>query len=95
MVIKKTGKGSCVVVLDRLDYLMTAQKQLKDRKVYQEIKFSKNILTDLVKRSNAIFKKLRRKEIILEESIFPLYKKATNLLIYTYYLTFASVSKTC
>ena len=45
--IKKADKDSCVVVWDRLDYLMEVKKQLKEREVYQEVKFSENILTDL------------------------------------------------
>ena len=80
--MKKVDKGSCAVVWDRLDYLMEAEKQLKDRKVYQEVKFSENILTDLVKKSNTMFKNLRRKGIILEKELKYLsleYKKATNL----------------
>ena len=43
--IKKADKGSCVVFWDRLDYLMEAEEPLKDRKVYQEIRFTENILT--------------------------------------------------
>ena len=57
IVTKKTGKSSCVVVWDRLDYLTQAEKQLKDRKVYQEVRFNENILTDLVEKSNTMFKK--------------------------------------
>ena len=82
IVIKKADKGSCVVVWDRLDYLMEAEKQLKDRKVYQEVRFSENILTDLVEKSNTMFKNLRRKGIISEKELkyFSFeYKKATNL----------------
>ena len=82
IVIKKADKGSCVVVWDRLDYLMEAEKQLKDRKVYQEVRFSENILTDLVEKSNTMFKNLRRKGVISEKELkyFSFeYKKATNL----------------
>ena len=61
---------------------MEAEKQLKDRKVYQEVRFSQNILTDLAEKSNIIFKNLRRKGVILEKErkyfCFE-YKKATNL----------------
>ena len=32
-IVVKVNKGSCVVVWDRLDDLMEAEKQLKDRKV--------------------------------------------------------------
>ena len=82
IVIKKAGKGSCVVVWDRLDYLMEVEKQLKDRKVYQEVSFSENILTDLVEKSNTMFRNLRRKGVISEKELkyFSFeYKKVTNL----------------
>ena len=74
IVIKKAKKGYCVIVWDRLDYLMEMEKQFKDRKAFQEVKFSKIILTDLVEKSNAKFKNLRRKGVISEKksSIFPL-----------------------
>ena len=71
-----------MVVWDRLDCLMEAEKQLKDRKVYQEVRFSENILTDLVEKSNTMFKNLRRKGVISEKELkyFSFeYKKATNL----------------
>ena len=71
-----------MVVWDRLDYLTEAVKQVKDRNVYQAIKFSENILTDLVKKSNTMFKNLRRKSIVSKKELnyFSFeYKKATNL----------------
>ena len=39
IIIKKADKGSCIVVWDRADYLIGAEEQLPDKKVYQEIKF--------------------------------------------------------
>ena len=82
IVIKKADKGSCVVVWDRLDYQIDGEKQLKDRKVYQEVNFSENIFPDLVEKSNTMFKNLRRKGVILEKQLKHFsfeYKKATNL----------------
>ena len=82
IVIKKADKGSCMVIWDKLDYLMEAEKQLKDRKVYQQVRFSENILTNLVEKSNTMFKNLRRKGVISEKELkyFSFeYKKATNL----------------
>ena len=58
IVIKKADKGSCVVIWNRLDYLMEAEKQ-----VYQEVRFSKSILTDLVEKSNTMFTNLRWKGV--------------------------------
>ena len=57
-------------------------EELKDRKVYQEVRFSENILTDFFEKRNTMFKKLRRKGVILEKELkyFSFeYKKATNL----------------
>ena len=82
IVIKKADKGSCVVVWDKSNYLMEVAKQLKDRKVYEEVRFSENILTNIVKKSNVIFKNIRRKGVILEKILKHFsfeYKKATNL----------------
>ena len=44
-IIKKTDKGSC-------DYLMEAEKQLSDKKVYQEVSNSENILSELAEMSS-------------------------------------------
>ena len=95
IVIKKADKGSCVVVWDNLACLMEAEKQLKERKVYQEVKSSENVLTDLVQKSNIMFKNLRRKGIISEKEL-KYFSFTRELLIYenyTYYLKSISVSK--
>ena len=39
IVIKRTGKGSCVVVWDRNDYIAEAEKQLIDENIYKYFKF--------------------------------------------------------
>ena len=52
IVIKNADKGSCVVVWDRLDYLSEAEKQLDDKKIYNEVSFNDKILRDLVETSN-------------------------------------------
>ena len=43
IVIKKADKGSFIVVSDRADYLREVEKQLLDKKVYQEVQFKKQI----------------------------------------------------
>ena len=60
-VIKKASKGSCVVVLDRLDYLSDAEKQLDQKNNYEDFFFNNKILCDLVETSNKIFLNLKRK----------------------------------
>ena len=61
---------------------MEVEEQLKDRKVYQEVKFSESIFTDLVEKSNTMFTNLKRKGVILEKELkyFSFeYKKDANL----------------
>ena len=69
IVIKKADKGSCLVIWDRSDYLMEVKKQLKDRKVYQKVRSSENILTELVEKSNTMFKNLKIKGVISEKEV--------------------------
>ena len=59
LLIKKADKGSCVVVWDRNNYLMEAEKQLSDKNVYKEVKFNEKLIQDLTKASNKIFRNLR------------------------------------
>ena len=47
LVIKKADKGSCMVVWDRNDYLMEAEKQWSDKNVYKEVKFNEKLMQDL------------------------------------------------
>ena len=60
-VIKKASKGSCVVVLDGLDYLSDAEKQLDQKNNYEDFFFNNKILCDLVETSNKMFLNLKRK----------------------------------
>ena len=60
-VIKKASKGSCVVVLDRLDYLSDAEKQLDQKNNYEDFFFNNKILCDLLETSNKMFLNLKRK----------------------------------
>ena len=67
IVIKRVDKGSCVVIWDRNDYLLEAEKQLRDKKVYRDVEYNVNILKDLAEASNEMFSGLRYE-----------YRKATN-----------------
>ena len=58
IVIKAADKGSSVVVWDRSDYFLETSRQLQYKKIYKDVRFSENILTDLVERCNKIFKRL-------------------------------------
>ena len=44
--------GSYVVLYGRSDYLIEAQKQLRDKKVYQEVSGSEKKLSKLAEMSN-------------------------------------------
>ena len=77
--IKPADKGSCVVVLDKLDYLAEAENHLNDSSTYQNAKFGDD---DLVKLVEQIFQKLLSKQNISssEYKYFCYnYKRAANL----------------
>ena len=61
MVIKKADKGSCVVIWDRSDYIMEAEKQLNDKAVYQDVNFDKDLIPNLTGKSNTLFESLKRR----------------------------------
>ena len=82
IVIKQADKGSCVVVLDRSDYIAGAEKQLSDQNVYRDVDFKDKILQDLADSSNKLFQNLKRKGSITGKELkyFTIdFKKATNL----------------
>ena len=82
IVIRGADKGSSVIVWDRADYILEAEKHLNDKQVYKELKFNKNILTGLVENSNKIFNCLCSHRLISESELKYFtynFKKATNL----------------
>ena len=82
IVIKKADKGSCVAIWDRNDYITEAECQLKNELVYKKVSFKKDMLGDLVTKSNGFFKDLRRSGCITEKELKYFsyeYKKITNL----------------
>ena len=71
-----------MVVWDMSDCFQEASRQLQDENIYENVRFSKNILIDLVERSNKIFKRLCSHKLISEKG--PRYftynfKKVINL----------------
>ena len=79
---KGTDKGSSVVVWDRCNYLHEASRQLEDQNIYENVKFNENILTDLLAKTNKIFKRLCSRKLISEKELKYFtynFKKATNL----------------
>ena len=67
IVIKRADKGSCVVVWDRMNYLLEAEKQLSDTNVYKSGEFKEKLSTDLVESSNNMFLNLKRKDLISQK----------------------------
>ena len=68
IIIKKADKGSCII-WGRNDYLMKAEKQLSDKKVYQEVSNSENILSKLAEMSNNMFSNLKKRGYITEKQL--------------------------
>ena len=66
IVIKKANNGSFVVVWDRLDYLLEAEKQLGNKIIYMDVSFNDRILRDLLETSNKMFLNFKRKGSISE-----------------------------
>ena len=69
IIIKKADKGSCIVIWGRNDYLMEAEKQLSDKKVYQEVSNGENILSKLAEMSKKIFINLKKRGYITEKQL--------------------------
>ena len=70
IVIKGADKGSSVVLWDRSDNLHEASRQLlQDQNIYENVRFNENILTDLVAKSNKIFKCLCCHKLISEKEL--------------------------
>ena len=66
IVIKRADNGSFVVVWDRLDYLLEAEKQLGNKIIYMDVSFNDRILRDLLETSNKMFLNFKRKGSISE-----------------------------
>ena len=56
---KKAGKRCYMVVWDRNDYNMEAEKQLNDKNVYQKVNFKKKLIQDLTESRKKIFRSLK------------------------------------
>ena len=67
IVIKRADKGSCVIIWDKNDYLLQADKKLKDKKVYRDVVYKVNILKDLAEASNGTFSGHKRVDFIIEK----------------------------
>ena len=82
IVIKKADKGSCVVIWDRSDYIMEAEKQLNDKAVYKDVNFDKDLIPNLTSKSNRLFESLKQRQLITEKEFKYFrfeFKKTCNL----------------
>ena len=82
IVTKKTAKGSCTVVWDRVDYLREGEKQLSEKNVYQEVRFKKQMLSNSVDTNNQFFRGLKTKAFTADKELKYFTnecKKASNL----------------
>ena len=61
IVIKKADKGSCVMVWDKDDNVLKAEKHFSGPSIYRHVNNSKNILPKLSEASKKMFSSLRRK----------------------------------
>ena len=83
VVTKKADKGLCIVIWGRNDSLMEAEKQLSDKKVYQEVSNSENILSKLVEMCNKMFSSLKKRSYITEKQLkyFPMNIEIPQILV--------------
>ena len=69
IVVKKADKGSTVVIWDRNDYILEAEKQLCDANVYKDVSFNEKDLQELVGTSNQFFQTSNLKEKLVINSL--------------------------
>ena len=62
VVINKADKGSCAVVWYREDHIAQAERQVEDVTIYKDVNFKEEMLQNLAKTSNKLFKTLKVKE---------------------------------
>ena len=67
---------------------------MEDKTIYEDINFKETILSDLVDKSNRIFKSLYLCKFIMEKEVKHFsydFKKPINLVNYIYYLKLISI----
>ena len=67
IVIKKSEKRSCVVIWDRSDYIMKAEKQLNGKGVYKDVNFDKDLIPNITSKSKRLFESLKQRQLITEK----------------------------
>ena len=69
IVIKKVDKEPCVVIWNRSDYIMEAEKQLNDKAVYKDVNFDKDLIPNVTSKSNRSFESLIQRQLITEKEL--------------------------
>ena len=69
-VIKKADKVSCVVVWDRKYYIMGVENQINDKGVYKDGTFDKNMIPNLIRKSNRLFESFKQRQVISKKEFF-------------------------
>ena len=83
-----------MIVWDRSDYLHESKRQLQDQNICEDVKFNQNVITDIVAKSNKIFKRLCSHKLISENSLNILLTILGKLPIsgnYIFYLRYTKV----
>ena len=80
IVIGSADRGSCVVIWDGKDYLKDVDRQFSDNKVYRDVKYTKNMLSLLVDKSNKIFQSLSKRNIYQKKNLNTLHTITRMLL---------------
>ena len=96
IIIKKVDNGLCIVIWSMNDRLMEAEKQLSDKKVYQEVSNGENILSKLAEMSNKMFSSLKNSGVILLKNnlnIFPMNVEKPRTLVN--FISFPKFIKGC
>ena len=81
IVIKKADKGSCIVIWDQSDYIIIAEKQLKEKAVYKDVNFDKGLIPNLTGKSNRLFESLKRRQLITVKEFKYFVLRLRNLVI--------------
>ena len=66
IVIKKAGRGSCVVVWDSSDSIKIVKKQLTIKQ-FKDVPFNKNFISNLTEKTNKIFENLKCSAFLTEK----------------------------
>lgn len=56
---KEKWQWPCVVTSDRSDFTFEAEKKVNDKEVYKDVNLGKDLIRNLTRKSNRLFKSLK------------------------------------